>query len=455
MTVPDDKTIEVLNRATRERPLRTRNVVLVVLAGLLFVLVLGGFSVEAWRQNQIRSARHELEQAVADLRADYSHVANWQAWYAGRVKGRDGSPEFRAWVAAYGGTSRDEQFESLQQWAEGGPGSRAAREHLLNKFDEIAKNCFAAGTLVWVLKDGLTLEEALELLAGGAPIWAVARLMAIQSIKQGQYVLSRHESSDTSPLTFSRVAFTTTRLVDELVDVTVVDPASRSAATIRTTPGHAFWSWAIEGKNIKVADTRPHETEGLHYVTTSSGATLTASKGWTFATDLKPDQNLAGATRSAGYVARTATIRASGTRVYNFAVEGTWTYFVTGTTHTGTETPVWVHNTNHKKPASATTTGKTSRAARREAMREAGIPTSQQPLPEKAQAGPRNTAQGKNYEYEVDGKRQACQQTANPAKDETHGPHWEAGEVKEGGQKDALKRPRLKNNKSRVEYDTE
>lgn len=121
MPVPDEKTMQMLSRATRERPVRTRNVVIVVIAGLLFLLILGAFSVEAWRQNQIRSARHEVEQAVAGLRADYAPVSDWRAWYAGRVKGRDGSPEYRAWVNAHAGASREEQFDTLKQWAEGGP----------------------------------------------------------------------------------------------------------------------------------------------------------------------------------------------------------------------------------------------------------------------------------------------------------------------------------------------
>ena len=97
----------------------------------------------------------------------------------------------------------------------------------------------------------------------------------------------------------------------------------------------------------------------------------------------------------------------------------------------------------------------TSRAARREAMREAGIPTSQQPLPASEQLGPRNTPQGKSYEYMVDGKRKGVQQTATPGRGETHGPHWEAGAVKGNEQTDRMGRPRLRSDKSRVEYEEE
>jgi RHS repeat-associated protein len=95
----------------------------------------------------------------------------------------------------------------------------------------------------------------------------------------------------------------------------------------------------------------------------------------------------------------------------------------------------------------------TSNAARRAAMREAGIPTSQQPVPAGQQIGPRTTAQGKNYEYDVPGKgRMAVQQTAKPGPNEPHGPHWEAGKIKTEVRQDPLGRPRLQNDKSRVEY---
>jgi RHS repeat-associated protein len=95
----------------------------------------------------------------------------------------------------------------------------------------------------------------------------------------------------------------------------------------------------------------------------------------------------------------------------------------------------------------------TSNAARRAAMREVGMPTSQQPVPASQQIGPRRTAQGQNLEYDVPGKgRMAVQQTAKPGPKEPHGPHWEAGRVKPTGTTDALGRPRLRSDKSRVEY---
>ncbi|MBX3458370.1 MAG: hypothetical protein KF696_00230 [Planctomycetes bacterium] len=116
MHAPDEKTIEVLNRATRDRPLRARNVVLVALAVVLFLAILGVFSVEAWRQNDLRTAENEVKQAGSDLRHNYAHVTDWKAWYASRIKGRDGSAEFRAWAERHvdPGTDPEPLLDALE-----------------------------------------------------------------------------------------------------------------------------------------------------------------------------------------------------------------------------------------------------------------------------------------------------------------------------------------------------
>lgn len=94
-----------------------------------------------------------------------------------------------------------------------------------------------------------------------------------------------------------------------------------------------------------------------------------------------------------------------------------------------------------------------SRAARREAMRQQGIPTSQQPV---AQG---NTPGGRYYEYEIPrpgGGRGRAVVTEH--EDERHGPHWEAG-IKKPGSTDPWGRPRhynrdpvTKRPKSRVPF---
>lgn len=91
--------------------------------------------------------------------------------------------------------------------------------------------------------------------------------------------------------------------------------------------------------------------------------------------------------------------------------------------------------------------GFTARGARRAAMRECGIPTSQQPISQRSVRTPRGTPAGRQYNYQGPAsgggtKNYAVQQslTDNVA---DHGPHYEAGPVKPGGQVDSLGRPRL------------
>ncbi|WP_328592094.1 RHS repeat-associated core domain-containing protein, partial [Burkholderia sp. USMB20] len=70
----------------------------------------------------------------------------------------------------------------------------------------------------------------------------------------------------------------------------------------------------------------------------------------------------------------------------------------------------------------------TSRAARREAMRQAGIPTSQQPISQS------KNASGREYRYEIPqgggGKIQATVQQQTMDVSHLDDPHWEAGKVK-------------------------
>nr|WP_244130896.1 RHS repeat-associated core domain-containing protein [Burkholderia pyrrocinia] len=72
--------------------------------------------------------------------------------------------------------------------------------------------------------------------------------------------------------------------------------------------------------------------------------------------------------------------------------------------------------------------GLSSRAARREAMRQAGIPTSQQPISQS------RNASGREYRYEVPqvggGVVQATVQQQTMDVSHQDEPHWEAGKVK-------------------------
>lgn len=97
------------------------------------------------------------------------------------------------------------------------------------------------------------------------------------------------------------------------------------------------------------------------------------------------------------------------------------------------------------------------RWARREAMRQAGIPTSQQPTKQQSVTGWTKEGKqyaGRQYEYEVPapggGTRKASVQ--HSLTDDDHDPHWEAGAVKIKGQTDGVCRPRLVSDKAKV-YD--
>jgi hypothetical protein len=94
----------------------------------------------------------------------------------------------------------------------------------------------------------------------------------------------------------------------------------------------------------------------------------------------------------------------------------------------------------------------TSNAARREAMRDAGIPTSQQPNSQS------QNASGREYTYDVStsGGSSTTMSVQQQTLDSNHGPHWEAGKVKtdESGnvRTNNYGRAKLQNGKSRVNY---
>lgn len=102
-----------------------------------------------------------------------------------------------------------------------------------------------------------------------------------------------------------------------------------------------------------------------------------------------------------------------------------------------------------------TESGKTSRAARREAMREEGIPTSQQP---KSQS---KNASGREYSYDVpkEGGGTQTKSVQQQTMDSSHPGenHWEAGTVKTDPATGEVRmndhgRPKLTNDKTKVGY---
>ena len=103
--------------------------------------------------------------------------------------------------------------------------------------------------------------------------------------------------------------------------------------------------------------------------------------------------------------------------------------------------------------ASSPEATKSPRAARREAMRDADIPTSQQPVSQTSVKTPDGTPAGRQYTYETPkpGGGTQTKSVQHSLTDSEHGPHWEAGSVKPGGQTDSLERPRLTNAKVKVD----
>jgi RHS repeat-associated protein len=106
-------------------------------------------------------------------------------------------------------------------------------------------------------------------------------------------------------------------------------------------------------------------------------------------------------------------------------------------------------------PRSAPNETLTPRAARRQAMREHGIPTSQQPTGQRSVKSPDGTPAGRQYDYEIQspyGGQPQKHSVQHSLTDDVpgHGPHWEAGQTKALGQVDSLGRPRIRNPKVKV-----
>jgi RHS repeat-associated protein len=89
-----------------------------------------------------------------------------------------------------------------------------------------------------------------------------------------------------------------------------------------------------------------------------------------------------------------------------------------------------------------------SRAARRIVMRRTGVPTSQQPVSQSSPRGPGNKPAGRELTYDTPKGEVRVQ---HQLQDAQHGPHWEGGKPKPGGQTDPAGRPRLANDKVKVD----
>lgn len=172
----------------------------------------------------------------------------------------------------------------------------------------------------------------------------MARLLPIEEIQTGMYVLSRHERSDMAPLAFSLVSETYVRLASNLVQLATATSASGSRGTLTVTEEHPFWVASSNGR--KFAPAEPTASGATHtkvYAGTNTATTSRVSQGWAFAGDLQTGHVLStpDCTESVT-VANNVRLSNGPTTVYNFAVEGTATYFVSPPD--APDQCIWVHN---------------------------------------------------------------------------------------------------------------
>ena len=203
--------------------------------------------------------------------------------------------------------------------------------------------------------------------------------------------------------------------------------------TITDTINHFTYFWV----KIKVGDevvtaTRFHEFW------------VESKKEWVQAIDLKAGMQLRlqdGTTATIKSVELRKLQKAE--KTYNLTVDSSHNYFVA-------QSSILVHNEDRQQ---------TSRAARREAMRQQGIPTSQQPASQNKPGTPGSSSTTKQYTYDVPkegGGTKTATVTNHPADKKHPNAHWEAadaktdsnGEVKRNSHGDI----KYDSDKSKVEY---
>lgn len=100
--MPDEKAIEVLNKATRERPARRWVFWTLAIAAVLLLFSMVPVGGEFWRRDQVLEARREYAAALQPVRARFAGVQDWPAWYRARLSGTEGCAEFQVWVQHWG-----------------------------------------------------------------------------------------------------------------------------------------------------------------------------------------------------------------------------------------------------------------------------------------------------------------------------------------------------------------
>jgi hypothetical protein len=135
------------------------------------------------------------------------------------------------------------------------------------------------------------------------------------------------------------------RKAANLVQVTTTTGSTRQSGDLIATEEHPFWVNATNGRSRRLAEpiaSGATHTKVYANETATNGATH-AGQGWMFAGDLQAGDTLAAPERTETVtVSATKPLHSDTTTVYNFAVEGTHTYFIAPP-----DTPnqaIWVHN---------------------------------------------------------------------------------------------------------------
>jgi hypothetical protein len=208
-------------------------------------------------------------------------------------------------------------------------------------------------------------------------------------------------------------------------------------ALIEATGNHPFW--VISGEDLAsrpLAQDLPEDKQ-----------IFSALGRWVEARSLKIGDGLMLIHGGAASVS-SLTVRQDHLLVYNLHVTDNNTYAVS-------QAGILVHNKSAQIKPVPRDTGVTSRAARRQAMRDQDIPTSQQPLSQS------ENASGREYTYEVPkpGGGTQLKSVQDQTLDSSHPGqgHWEAGTAKTDPTTGNVipnnsGRPRLKSDKSKVDY---
>lgn len=121
---------------------RRRRLITRCLFGVLTAVFVLPFIVECWRQNDIRLARNEIRAEAEHVAALFEDVDDFPAWYRARLKGRDGTTEFRSLCESetpdidnsLGRINKEHEWEMAAFWRDGTRPENPPDQYLLDEF---------------------------------------------------------------------------------------------------------------------------------------------------------------------------------------------------------------------------------------------------------------------------------------------------------------------------------